>query len=218
MRKTICFVCVSLIVISGLSADVTGFYSGTDVNGSASTNVALNIDGGENSTSKIELYFIGSEDQNQSATSTAPASAKPAVSLKFNSTPNVADNNEDSVYAWWRVLYGGDLDIQLEIEKPLTKGVDSTIDWNAKWTIVSDEETALQQEEVEPPATADDTTTVYSNAGKTGAKTIVEHVGSKSVQTIGQAKIDIQTDPNTAYSLIGTGTYSANLVLKCSTT
>lgn len=139
MRKTICFVCVSLIVISGLSADVTGFYSGTDVNGSASTNVALNIDGGENSTSKIELYFIGSEDQNQSATSTAPASAKPAVSLKFNSTPNVADNNEDSVYAWWRVLYGGDLDIQLEIDKALSiadSGLDAeTIEWEATATV-----------------------------------------------------------------------------------
>ena len=215
MKKSFCLIAMALLLLATLYADVaTGYYSGKAVDGtaSASTKVSLDIGTGENSEAKIELYFIESEDTAQSATSTAPGSPKASIGLAFNSVPNVADNSTDGVYAWWRVLYGGNLDVQLGIEDPLTKegSTGPTIDWNAKWTVVVDEESVSENSE-------DDTTTVYSNTDKKGFKTIVEHSGGTKAQSIGQAKIDVQTDSTTDYTSIGSGTYSANLILKCAT-
>ena len=216
MKKSFCLIAMALLLLATLYAadEATGYYSGKAVDGtaSASTKVSLDIGTGENSEAKIELYFIESEDTAQSATSTAPGSPKASIGLAFNSVPNVADNSNDGVYAWWRVLYGGNLDVQLGIEDPLTKegSTGPTIDWNAKWTVVVDEESVSENSE-------DDTTTVYSNTDKKGFKTIVEHSGGTKAQSIGQAKIDVQTDSTTDYTSIGSGTYSANLILKCAT-
>lgn len=214
MKKSFCLIAMALLLLATLYADVaTGYYSGKAVDGtaSASTKVSLDIGTGENSEAKIELYFIESEDKAQSATSAAPGSPKASIGLAFNSVPNVADNSNDGVYAWWRVLYGGNLDVQLGIEDPLTKdgstSTDPTIDWNAKWNVVKDEESVSENSE--------DDTTVYSNTDKKGFKTIVEHSGGTKALSIGQAKIDIKTDSTTDYTKIGSGTYSANLILKC---
>ena len=227
MKKSFCLIAMALLLLATLYADVaTGYYSGKAVDGtaSASTKVSLDIGTGENSEAKIELYFIESEDKAQSATSAAPGSPKASIGLAFNSVPNVADNSNDGVYAWWRVLYGGNLDVQLGIEDPLTKdgststdptiedgstSTDPTIDWNAKWNVVKDEESVSENSE--------DDTTVYSNTDKKSFKTIVEHSGGTKALSIGQAKIDIKTDSTTDYTKIGSGTYSANLILKCVT-
>lgn len=217
MKKSFCLIAMALLLLASLYAgdEATGSYSGNAVDGtaSASTKVSLDIGTGENSEAKIELYFIESEDKAQSATSTAPGSPKASIGLAFNSVPNVADNSNDGVYAWWRVLYGGNLYVQLGIVDPLTKegSTGPTIDWNAKWTVVVDEESVSENSE-------DDTTTVYSNTGKNDFKTIVEHSGGTKALSIGQAKIDIKTDSTTDYTKIGSGTYSANLILKCATT
>ena len=150
MKKSFCLIAMALLLLATLYAadEATGYYSGKAVDGtaSASTKVSLDIGTGENSEAKIELYFIESEDKAQSATSAAPGAPKASIGLAFNSVPNVADNSNDGVYAWWRVLYGGNLYVQLGIEDPLTKEGSNgpAIDWNAKWTVVVDEESVSE--------------------------------------------------------------------------
>ena len=127
MKRTLCLMALVLLIVSALSATASPSYSGgiDNANAKATTQVSLNIGGGDASASKIELYFLKAQDENQSATSQAPDNTKlqPSVALAFNSTPNVADNTADGsgVYAWWRVLYGGNLYIKLEIDKALSK-------------------------------------------------------------------------------------------------
>ena len=223
MKRTLCLMALVLLIVSALSATeetTSPSYSGgiDNANAKATTQVSLNIGGGDASASKIELYFLKAQDENQSATSQAPDNTKlqPSVALAFNSTPNVADNTADGsgVYAWWRVLYGGNLFIKLEIDKALSiagSGLEAeTIEWEATATVDTGKENDDQN------STG---TTVYSSGseGKPKTATFENHYGSTGVQSFGQAKIDIQTDADEIYSNIPAGKYSATLTLKCTT-
>ena len=225
MKRTLCLMALVLLIVSALSAGeetTSPSYSGgiDNANAKATTQVSLNIGGGDASASKIELYFLKAQDENQSATSQAPDNTKlqPSVALAFNSTPNVADNTADGsgVYAWWRVLYGGNLYIKLEIDKALSKDEETeTIDWEAAATVLSP---ATDASEGDGLSTTTVTKTVYSKVGS-GKKTetFATHVGTEGVLSFGQARIDIKTDADEDFSKIPAGTYSANLTLICTT-
>lgn len=218
MKKNLCLITLVLLIASALSAAgpeaVSPSYSGGLANAKAATQVSLNIGGGTESAAKIELYFIDGKDLNQTAVSEAPTNLKNSVELAFNDKANVADNAKSVVYAWWRVLYGGNLGIQLEIDKALSiagSGLDAeTIEWEATATVDTGKENDDQN------ATG---TTVYSSGskGKPKIATFENHYGSTGVQSFGQAKIDIQTDADEIYSNIPAGKYSATLTLKCTT-
>lgn len=218
MKKNLCLITLVLLMASALSATeteaVVPSYSGGLANAKAATQVSLNIGGGTGSAAKIELYFIDGKDLNQTAVSKAPANLKNSVELAFNDKANVADNAKSVVYAWWRVLYGGNLDIQLEIDKALSiagSGLEAeTIEWEATATVDTGKENDDQN------STG---TTVYSSGseGKPKTATFENHYGSTGVQSFGQAKIDIQTDADEIYSNIPAGKYSATLTLKCTT-
>lgn len=225
MKKTLCLIMLVLLAVSTLPAvesEETGpttsdpSYSGGLENAQVSTNVSLNISGESGSATKIELYFLDALDNGQSDTSEAPTNTQPSVALAFNDTANVADNTAENsgVYAWWRVLYGGNLNISLGIDKPLSQaGQTETIDWEATVTPIEKETTDAGEQRTATQKT------VYSteSTGKKKTEIFDSHAGTNGVRSFGQAEIKIKTDVNENYSNIPAGTYSANLILTCTT-
>lgn len=179
-------------VFSATGDDVVGTPAKTEVS------LAITADSG---VKLIELVLTEQEidADDLKATSTKPAAAS-SVSLTFGDTPNVA---EGSLNAWWRVLYGAALDIQVGISSPMSNGTDS-IKWSASWGESESKKT------VDSPATSQENGGTYDTVGK--------HTPSAdSAMTIGYAPISISTDADANYSNLGIGTYKSNLYLRCVT-
>lgn len=218
MRNVIVMLLLALFAILPVMAeDPSGFYSGPYAADSmkAGTKVVLDLSGsGDDQTSLVELYFTGSSDAPTKEAS-AP-SAKATVDLDFGSTVNVADNSKDTVYAWWRILYGGNLDVQLGIEAPLKQETVASqqdseapmtepfINWSASW---ADEAATL--------AEGDDKTVTSKTTND--YETLDQHTGSEATMSMGHAKLTIATDPETDFESIPAGSYSSVLYLKCVT-
>lgn len=184
-----------------LVAAATVFSAAGDVVGTpAKTEVSLAITA-DSGVQLIELVLTDQEidADDLKATSTKPAAAS-SVSLTFGDTPNVA---EGSLNAWWRVLYGAALDIQVGISSPMSNGTDS-IKWSASWGESESKKT------VDSPASSQENEGTYDTVG--------EHTPSDdSAMTIGYAPISISTDAYADYSKLGIGTYESNLYLRCVT-
>lgn len=186
---------VMLLVAAATVFSAAGKVVGTP----AETEVSLAITADSGGVQLIELVLTDQEidADDLKATSKKPTAAS-SVSLTFGDTPNVA---EGSINAWWRVLSGLSLDIEVGVDKALSNGT-SQIEWSASW------------KSGEAPKT------VKGAKDQTEAKyeTVGSHTPStSSVMTVGSAPISLKTDQDTDFTKIGTGTYKANLILRCVT-
>lgn len=187
-----------VLMLMILAASIAFAVAGETVE-STSTEVSLAIDDSGSGAEMIELVLTKDEitDEDLGATSTKPNAAT-TLSLEFGDVSSVA---EGSINAWWRVLSGLSLDIEVGVDKALSNGT-SQIEWSASW------------KSGEAPKT------VKGAKDQTEAKyeTVGSHTPStSSVMTVGSAPISLKTDQDTDFTKIGTGTYKANLILRCVT-
>lgn len=221
MKKAILMLMALFLIVpscmfaSELSAD--GYYNNTtsvpsDLSGAeAKTVVSLDL----SSTSDdgiIQLYFTSSDP---SSVTTVPSDPAKSVSLALKTGDDgavIADNSGSALYAWWKIVYGGSLDVQLGIQAPLTNqesGASSqTIDWQASWTMAEN-------------------TTVSSRADAEGQgketndgdfEPVGSHAGATKLTTTGSKQIDIKTlDDISKIEGLTAGKYQAYLILRCAT-
>ena len=135
MKRILIFTCMVFVAVSVcFAAELTADgYNRTD-NTMAQTVVTLTMDGTSDTNQEvIQLYFTSADPSE----ATTPPTATGSVSLGFNGD-TIADNSDNSLYVWWKIVSGGNYDIQLGIDAPLVNTKDNAtgqeIDWSASWT------------------------------------------------------------------------------------
>ena len=208
MKRILIFTCMVFVAVSvcfaaELAADG---YNKTD-NTKAQTVVTLTMDGTSDTNQEvIQLYFTATDPSEQAM----PPTPATSVALGFNGD-TIAENSDNSLYVWWKIVSGGNYDIQLGIDAPLVNTKDNAtgqeIDWSASWT---DSEST----ESDPGAltVADDNT--VSSADDADYETITTHAGDTKLTTVGSREITITTDDVSALGNLTAGDYQAYLTLK----
>lgn len=208
MKKILIFTCMVFVAVSVcFAAELTADgYNNTD-NTKAQTVVTLTMDGTSDTNQEvIQLYFTSADPSE----ATTPPPATGSVSLGFNGD-TIAENSDNSLYVWWKIVSGGNYDIQLGIDAPLVNTKENTTDqkigWSASWT---DTESAGEESEI---LTATDDNTVRS--GDTADyETITTHDGATKLTTVGSREITITTEDVSALNNLTAGDYQAYLTLK----
>ena len=157
MKRILIFTCMVFVAVSVcFAAELTADgYNRTD-NTMAQTVVTLTMDGTSDTNQEvIQLYFTSADPSE----ATTPPTATRSVSLGFNGD-TIAENSDNSLYVWWKIVSGGNYDIQLGIDAPLVNTKENTPDqklgWSASWI---DTESAGEESEI---LTATDDNTVSS--------------------------------------------------------
>ena len=208
MKRILIFTCMVFVAVSvcfaaELAADG---YNNTD-NTKAQTVVTLTMDGTSDTNQEvIQLYFTATDPSDQ----TTPPTPAPSVALGFNGD-TIAENSDNSLYVWWKIVSGGKYDIQLGIDEPLknTKdgATDQKIGWSASWV-----DTESAGDESENLTAADDNT--VSSGDAADYETIAKHNGTEKLTSRGSRKINITTKDVSALNNLTAGDYQAYLTLK----
>ncbi|HIV98330.1 MAG TPA: hypothetical protein IAB12_00940 [Candidatus Ornithospirochaeta avicola] len=145
MKKFIVF---SIVLFSSLLLFSASVYNSTDqgateiAKASAETTVAFDLSAGDEGTEYLVFGFTGEE---VSSNDFAPKNGKEKVSLKqkVNTTTVqestksalVADNTDDTIYAFWQISSGKSITLALMIDSALTyeENNGAKIPWSVTW-------------------------------------------------------------------------------------
>ena len=207
MKRILIFACMLFVAVSVCFAaefSASGYNSTSD-NTMAQTVVTLTMDGTSDTNQEvIQLYFTSADPSE----TTIPPTPATSVALGFNGD-TIAENSDNSLYVWWKIVSGGNYDIQLGIDNPLVNTKDNTtgqeIDWSASWT-------DSDSPEGEQGALTTDDNTVSS--GGADYETITTHAGDTKLTTVGSREITITTEDVSALNNLTSGDYQAYLTLK----
>lgn len=185
MKKFIVFSIVlfsSLLLFSASVYDSTAQGATEIAKASADTKVVFDLSAGTDGTDYLVFGFTGEEVSDNDF---APKTGKDTVSLKqkVNTTTGqesttsalVADNTDDTIYAFWQISSGKNITLALKIDSALTyvENSGAKIPWSVTWD--SDKSVASPTED----------TTNQTN--------VHEHVGSNPVES-GSVSLNISTE------------------------
>ena len=205
MKRILIFTCMVFVAVSVcFAAELTA--DGYNKTGKmAQTVVTLKMDGSTESQEVIQLYFTATDPSEQ----TPPPTPATSVALGFNGDTTAENNNP--LYVWWKIVSGGNYDIQLGIDEPLknTKdgATDQKIGWSASWV-----DTESAGDESENLTAADDNT--VSSGDAADYETITTHDGATKLTTVGSREITITTVDVSDLDNLTAGDYQAYLTLK----